>query len=192
MPTSISLTKSNAVYCQLSPSNLILKMRNSTLLITTITLIALSGSYEQVRAQANSFDSFGYTYTFDNFGYSSLAAAPLSFKSTSMFGMTKSQSFQTYGSNHAGVGVDFVIMGEIGLKGTLTDADLGNLFSGMILPSSQPKHTCVLAKDATPSQRTGFDECRANLPDCDKMRWDVSGEGHRILTCKCYRIFSSC
>lgn len=167
-------------------------MRNSTLLIVTITLIALSGSYEQVRAQANSFDSFGYTYTFDNFGYSSLSAAPLSFKSTSMLGMTKSRSFRTHSSNNTGVSVDFVIIGEIGLKETLTSADLGNHFNEMVLSSSRPKHTCVLAKGSTPSQRAGFDECRANLPDCDKMRWDVSGEGHRILSCKCYRIFSSC
>lgn len=158
-------------------------MRTPTLLVVTITLIALSCSYEHVRAQA---------YTFDNFGYSSLAAAPLSYESTSMLGMTKSQSFQTHSSNNAGVSVDFVIMGEIGLKGTLTSADLDNHFSEMVLSSSRPKHTCVLAKGSTPSQRAGFDECRANLPDCDKMRWDVSGEGHRILSCKCYRIFSSC
>lgn len=158
-------------------------MRNPTLLVAMITLIALSCSYEHVHAQA---------YSFANSGYSSHAATPLSSQDAPMFGVTTSQASQTCSSDNAGVSDDFVIRGEVGLKGTLTDADLGNLLNGMILPSSQPKHTCVSAKDATPSQRTGFDECRANLPDCDKMRWDVSGEGHRILTCKCYRIFSSC
>ena len=185
-------TKSKAAYCELSQSNLILKMRNSTLLIATITLIALSCSYEQVRAQACTFDSFGYTYTFDNFGHCSLAATPVSSQDTPILSVNTCQSSQSCSSDNVGVVEEFVIGSEIIPKVTLTGVDLGDLFRNMVFPSLQPKHTCVLAKDATPTQRTGFDECRTNLPDCDKMRWDVSGNGHRILTCICYRIFSSC
>ena len=68
----------------------------------------------------------------------------------------------------------------------------GKLPLGIVEKDTKKKYYCVQPNNPTPEQVAAFEECRDELPDCDRRKWVESGDGSLILVCTCNWIFSSC
>lgn len=74
----------------------------------------------------------------------------------------------------------------------ITETGDAELLFEELAQDSQWEYRCEQPKNPSPEDVAALKKCMDDFPDCDKKKWEESGDGSLIIICKCRCLFSSC
>jgi hypothetical protein len=74
----------------------------------------------------------------------------------------------------------------------ITETGDAELLFEELAQNSQREYRCEQPKNPSPEDVAALKKCMDDFPDCDKKKWETSGDGGLIFICECGCLFSSC
>lgn len=74
----------------------------------------------------------------------------------------------------------------------VTETGDAELLFEELAQNSQREYRCEQLKYPLPEEVAALKKCTDDFSDCDRKKWEESGDGSLIIICKCRCLFSSC